>query len=240
MIIFAGFLAVSYRPVDWRTADRSSAGLAPLPEEEPGAVVQVYAARTINWKGYFSVHTWIAVKPAGAKQYTTYQVMGYRVFRGGDAVVIREDVPDRRWFGAEPQLIQELRGESAARAIPQIEHLAKNYKYKHIYRLWPGPNSNTFISHIIRNVPELTVELPPHAIGKDWINDGRLFARSESGSGWQFSLFGVLGITVGKAEGLEIDILGLSFGIDFYRPALKLPFVGRLGLTDKPLPPSKL
>lgn len=47
---------------DWRTASRDSAGIAPLPAETPEAVVQVYAARTFNWRGTFAVHTWVAVK----------------------------------------------------------------------------------------------------------------------------------------------------------------------------------
>lgn len=231
-----GVAVYNYRPVKWWQADRSSAGLAPSPADYKPAVVQVYAARTINWKGWFAVHSWIAVKPENAEYYTTYQVMGYRVFRGGNAVLIGRDVPDRRWFGAMPELIQDLRGEAAARAIPRIRELAENYYYQHTYQLWPGPNSNSFIAHIIRHTPELTVELPPTAIGKDWIDNGKLFALSESGSGLQFSLFGIFGVTVGLAEGIEIDILGLTFGIDFYRPALKVPFFGRIGMQDAPLP----
>lgn len=38
-------------------------------------------------------------------------------------------------------------------------------------------------------------------------------------------------MTVGLVEGLEINLLGLNFGIDFLRPALKLPLIGRLGMA---------
>ena len=45
---------------DFRTADRSSAGIAPRAESTPEAVVQVYFARALNWRGIFGVHTWVA------------------------------------------------------------------------------------------------------------------------------------------------------------------------------------
>ena len=79
------------------------------------------------------------------------------------------------------------------------------------------------------------MELPPTAIGKDWIDDGDLVGWSEPGTGVQFSLFGILGATLGLAEGVEINVLGLSFGIDIMRPALKLPMVGRIGFSDGPV-----
>ena len=115
----AAFLAVgtgvilfmAFGGQDWRTASRASSGLAPRPEEEQEAVVLVYAARTFNWRGYFAVHTWIALKEKNAPSYTTYQVIGWYLGWKGTAVDIRQDIPDRFWYGAEPQLIEELRGE---------------------------------------------------------------------------------------------------------------------------------
>ncbi len=234
LIVGAGMvLYMAFSGGDWRTASRKSSGLAPRPEDVSEAVVQVYAARTFNWRGYFAVHTWIAVKEKNAPSYTTYQVVGWQLGWKGTSVDIKKDIPDRFWYGAEPQLIEELRGEKAEKAIPQIARLAAEYPYGKTYNAWPGPNSNTFIAYIIRNVPELTVELPPHAIGKDW--SPKLIAKSESGSGYLISFYGLLGVTFGKAEGIEINILGLNFGADFYRPALKLPLLGRIGLKDKPL-----
>lgn len=220
---------------NWALADKSSMGIAPLPADEPQAVVQIYAARTVRWRGYFAVHSWIAVKEEKAESYRTYHVIGWRLRRGLEVMQIENDVPDRRWFGNEPELLFDLRGEKAQQAIPKIHAAALAYPYPNTYRAWPGPNSNTFVSFILRQVPELGIELPPHAIGKDWINDGDLVGLTESGTGVQVSVYGMLGMSVGLAEGLEFNLLGLSFGLDVWRPALKLPMIGRIGFPNAPV-----
>src|SRR5262245_46560840 len=214
---------------DFRTADRSSAGLAPAAETTPEAIVQVYYARALNWRGIFGVHTWIATKPANATEYTLHQVIGWRTFRGLPAVVSAPGIPDGRWFGNEPELLGELRGEAAEQAIPKIIDAVASYPYPDDYVLWPGPNSNTFTAYVGRKVPELKMDLPVTAIGKDYPINGSLVDRTPSGTGYQFSMLGVLGLTMAREEGIEMNLLGLSFGIDFVRPALKLPFIGRLG-----------
>ena len=232
LLIFFGDFAQAQ---DWRTADRSSAGIAPSPSEERRAIVQVYAARTVGWKGNFGVHTWIAVKEKDANYYETFQVIGYRARRGLDVVVVQESVPDGKWFGATPELLRDLRGSGAESAIPKIREAAKSYPYQNEYRVWPGPNSNSFVSYIIRRTPEIGVELPANAVGKDWINQGSLVGVSETRTGFQVSLFGLLGFTLGLGDGIEINVLGMSIGVDILRPALKLPMVGRVGLQDRPL-----
>lgn len=217
--------------VDWRTADRGSANLAPLPSEASEAVVQVYAARTYNWRGYFAVHSWIAIKPENAKTYTTYQVIGFYLWQGKTSVVVQDDIPDRKWYGETPELLADIRGEKAQSAIVEIKKAVADYPYGHIYKVYPGPNSNTFISYILRRVPELKVALPTTAIGKDFLGYKTFVAESESKTGWQFSLYGILGITIGLVEGIEFNLLGLDFGFDFLRPAIKLPIWGRIGMS---------
>ena len=76
---------------DWRTADRSSAGIAPAPADAPEAMVSVWAARAFNWRGLLAVHTWIATKPANAPHYTVHQVIGWRGWHGGNVVVSSPD-----------------------------------------------------------------------------------------------------------------------------------------------------
>ena len=214
---------------DFRTANRDSAGIAPDPAETPEAVVQVYVARALNWRGIFGVHTWIATKPENAPHFTVHQVIGWRVFRDLPAVFSETAVPDRNWFGNRPEIIAELRGKEATEAIAKIAEAVESYPYIHEYRLWPGPNSNTFTAYVARKVPELKLDLPVTAIGKDYPINSALFERTPSGTGYQISLYGVLGILLSRQEGLELNLIGLSFGIDFARPALKLPFIGRLG-----------
>ncbi|HJY50644.1 MAG TPA: DUF3750 domain-containing protein [Stellaceae bacterium] len=54
----------------------------PDPATTPEAVIQVYAARAVSWRGVFSMHTWIAVKPSGAPRYARYEVLGFGVAKG--------------------------------------------------------------------------------------------------------------------------------------------------------------
>jgi len=217
---------------DYRRADRSSAGIAPPAETTPQAVVQVYAARALNWRGVFGVHSWVATKPENAEEYTVHQVIGWRIYRNLPAVASAPGVPDGRWFGNEPTLISELRGDAAAHAIPKILAAVASYPYPNEYTLWPGPNSNTFVAYIGKQVPELRMDLPTTAIGKDYPINGSIIDRAPSGTGYQLSMLGMLGVTLAREEGIELNLLGLNFGIDFYKPALKLPFVGRIGVGD--------
>ncbi len=215
---------------NWQTADRSSSGQAPDPATTREAVVQVYVARAFSWRGIFAVHSWIAIKPRDADQYTVHQVMGWQHYRQQPVVISRKDAPDRYWFGARPEIIAELRGAAAEGAIPKLQQAIRDYPYQYNYVLWPGPNSNTFTASVARAVPELKLDLPPTAIGKDYLPDGRLLASTPSGTGFQFSLFGLLGFSLATEEGLEVNVLGLSAGIDPLDGAIKLPGIGRLGL----------
>jgi len=217
---------------DYRRADRSSAGIAPLPENTPEAIIQIYYARALNWRGIIGVHTWVATKPENAAEYTVHQVIGWRVYRGLPAVFSAPGIPDGRWFGNQPTLLTELRGDAAAKAIPRIADAVANYPYANEYSLWPGPNSNTFVAYIGREVPELRMDLPSTAVGKDYPINGSIVDRTPSGTGYQVSMLGVLGLTMAREEGFELNLLGLTFGVDFFKPAIKLPFVGRLGMGE--------
>jgi len=153
---------------DWRTASREPAGLAPDPATHREAVLQVYGASAWGWRGWFAIHTWIAAKPANEAAYTVYEVIGWRQRRGLPVVRIEKDLPDRYWFGERPRLLKDFRGDGVDKLIAAVDQAAKSYPWPNIYRVFPGPNSNTFTAWISRQVPELGLELPFAAIGSGY------------------------------------------------------------------------
>jgi uncharacterized protein DUF3750 len=211
----------------WQTATRESARIAPPPDQAEEAIVQVYGARAFSWRGYFAVHTWIATKEKGASHYQVHEVTGWRRY----VVNSRPGEPDRHWFGARPELYADIRGEEAEKLIPNIYQAVESYPYPTEYNAWPGPNSNTFVAWVIREVPGLDVALPNHAIGKDYLGD-QLVAEVPGGTGYQFSLGGYFGLLAGVREGLELNLLGLSFGINPLALGVKLPGIGELAIRN--------
>lgn len=217
---------------DWRSASREPVGLAPDPALVKEAVVQVYGARAVGAKGLFGVHTWIAVKPKNAPSFTIYEVIGWRLRWSESVVVVRQRDPDGRWFGARPELYADKRGEGVDELIQRIDRAARAYPFAKEYTVWPGPNSNTFTAWIARAVPELEVDLPATAIGKDYLG-GAIFSSAPSGRGYQVSLGGLLGLAASSVEGLELNVLGLNVGVG--PGGVKLPFVGRIGPAVVPV-----
>ena len=231
LLLMGPFGVLAFGDIDlqmpWHRTSSESTGQAPDPGQVHEAVVQVYGARTVRWRGAFAIHPWIAVKRAGADHYTTYQVIGWRAYRGGDALVASDTrTPDARWFGAKPQLLAEHRGPGVDALIDRIETAVDRYPWGTAYKLWPGPNSNTFVAFVARQVPELGLDLPPTAIGKDYLGPSTFVAPAPSGSGWQVSLWGLAGLTVAREEGFELNFMGLGFGLDINDARLRLPGLG--------------
>jgi hypothetical protein len=165
-----------------------------------------------------------------------YEVIGWRLRWSDSVLAIHARAPDARWYGNAPELYADKRGAEAEKLIPRIDAAALSYPYAKEYHAWPGPNSNTFTAWITRAVPELGADLPPTAIGKDYL--GSLIGAAPSGSGLQFSLGGMFALTASAVEGLEVNLLGLTFGINPFDPALKLPLLGRLGGARDAVPGS--
>jgi len=228
ILISAAQLALKKRP-HWSIASHVSTGQAPDPALTPEPVVQVYAARTWGLKGSVAVHTWITSKRANADHYDRYEIIGWYLYRGNTALVRGPGRPDAMWFSNYPDLLVDLRGDGVESIIDKVEAAVDAYPYASTYRTWPGPNSNTFTAFVGRQVPELGVDLPPTAVGKDYLTNGALMGPAPSGTGYRVSLWGLVGAMAAWKEGIELNFLGLVVGVNFQPLALKLPGLGRLG-----------
>lgn len=169
-------------------------------------------------------HPWFAIRRAGQKEWTTYEV--------GSSIHQEEDALKNHGYH-KPILHGLWRGAEADRAADCIERVApeiKRYIEKH-YIFYPGPNSNTFGDRVMRKCG-IHASLPSTSVGKDWRGLIGAGVTSE-GTGLQLET-PFVGLKIGLKEGVEIHVLGLSFGVDLWPPALILPLgPGRLGFADR-------
>jgi len=221
----AALFATSDLPRSWRDADWSSAGLLPPASQDKAARLIVFTGTAGAWKSVFAVHSWVVFKRAGDRRWTRYDVVGW-----GNPVRTNGWAPDGRWFGDRPRVVVDVHGKEAERLIPKIEAAVTDYRFAKAgdYRIWPGPNSNTFTATVLRAVPELATVLPSNAIGRDF-RGGPYAGLTDSGTGFEINLWGLLGLKAGWVEGFEVNFLGLVAGFDIRHPAVKLPGYGRLG-----------
>jgi hypothetical protein len=128
LIVPIGVSATSYwfagREGNWQTADRSSAGLLPTASNHPDALVRVYAARTVRWRGIFAVHTWIVFKEKGASRYVRYDYTAW-----GQPIRSNGFAPDGRWFGALPETIVSVDGDNANSSFPRSNTSLKTISF---------------------------------------------------------------------------------------------------------------
>jgi hypothetical protein len=169
-IILTGLIVLNgYTAKDWRTASRESAKIAPAPSTTQEAVLHVYGAKAWGWRGWFAIHTWIAVKRTGETAYTVYDVVGWRGYYGQPVLRIAQDVPDRYWYGEKPRILTAHRGAGVDELIDAVDKAANAYPWKATYKAFPGPNSNTFTAWIAKQVPQLALNLPFSAIGSGYL-----------------------------------------------------------------------
>ncbi len=228
LVARAALYAAGNAPRSWRDADWSSTNQLPPARDFQAARVIVFTGLTGAWKGIFSVHSWIVLKPKGASEWTRYDVVGW-----GSPVRVNGWPPDGLWYGNKPVAIADVSGADAEELIPKIEAAVEDYSYARAgdYRIWPGPNSNSFTAAILRAVPELGVALPANAVGRDY-RDGFYAGWTDSRTGVELNLKGLAAVKVGWVEGIEVDLFGLVAGLDLRHPGLKLPGYGRIGLES--------
>lgn len=131
-------------------------------------------------------------------------------------------------IGGGPYRIERVwTGEEARRLVVVIQR-SPSYPYCDEYRYWPGPNSNTYAAWVLKEAG-VEGELPPTAVGKDYVPTAAAGV-TPSGTGVQFDTAPV-GLKLGAREGVEAHVLGMTFGVQVWPPAIELPF-GRIGPSE--------
>jgi len=217
-------------PASWRDADWTSAGLLPVAASSREAAVYVLSARTGGLKGVVSEHSWIVVKNPGDAAYERWDKVGW------GSPIRRDAYPaDGRWYSNEPHIILARTGAAAETLIPAIRTAIDAYPYamRGGYRIFPGPNSNTFVAHVLRHVPGLVATLSPLAVGRDFPSENSLALFDADRGDLRLSLYGYAGVTIGRSTGLEVNLFGLVAGIDPGRLGIKIPAFGTYALLPE-------
>ncbi len=224
-LVSAGLWATREHPAGWSSAKWGSTGLLPGATDSPQAAIYVFSAMTGGLKGAIASHAWIVIKEKGG-EYQRYDKVGW-----GEPIRRNHRAPDAFWYSNPPRQVVVIEGREAERLIPKVEAAIAAYPYgqRGGYRIYPGPNSNTFVAHVLRQVPELGAVLPPDAVGRDYLGDGTFYTLDADGRDLHISLGGLAGFSLGARSGLEVNFLGLVAGIDLAQPALKVPGFGAVG-----------
>ena len=193
-----------------------------------GPVVVLMSAPLTQPLKWFARHHWFAYR-GEAENWHRLEVWHNANAQG--LHVVHDLMAPGQDVGAGDAIVEAtLSGEQARSFVACLEPAARNYEHRHVYRAWPGPNSNTFVEAMLRRCG-FPRSLGGTAIGKDWRGMVGASVTTE-GTGLQLES-PLAGVRVGLREGLEMHVLTLSFGIDLWPPALVLPFGdGRFGFID--------
>lgn len=126
----------------------------------------------------FAEHVWFVISdekttdrievwaPIWVRSQNTVVVNAMPLYQGFRTTFLDSSTKPRSAFRAKE--LFRISGESnssAHKLYKIIKNADELYPCKNTYRLYPGPNSNTFVTWALSHVPEITFKLPKSAIG---------------------------------------------------------------------------
>src|SRR5262249_42657289 len=158
-----------------------------------------------------------------------WEVWQYRDVGGTSWGHLHRDLmrPDDDVGAGGARAVREWRGPDAV-ALLAVLNASPRYPWRDRYLTLPGPNSNTYVRWVLREAG-VAHDLGPLALGKDYLGPlGCAFTSTGTGAQVETPLAGV---KAGLLDGVEIHLMCLTLGVDFWTPGIKTP-LGRLGFPD--------
>ncbi len=203
-----------------------------IPTTDKAVVLVGSAALGVPMDG-IARHPWVALREAGGKKWERWEVLCCP--NSSPMSTVRRSsispLSDHGGGGGDVRFHGVWKGVRAEKMIACIRREAPRYPHRNNYHGWPGPNCNTFVDYMMRKCG-LHANLAAPSIGKDYRGLIGL-SWTSGGTGFQFET-PVLGFKIGLTEGIEIHLLGLGIGIDWWPPAIIVPVgPGRIGFDDR-------
>lgn len=175
---------------------------------------------------------------ASIAQFATHTFMDYRenvdspwmrieIFNPKSGIVHKEITTlaahSRKRWDERVRILSQSDGRSNPHFVSDIRSFAASYDDS-VYKSYPGPNSNTFMEKLIRDVDGVSAILDHNAVGKE---KGYYAGKTAGGTGLELQT-PALGMAIGLKEGVEVSALGLSGGVSFYPPSIRIPFLPKV------------
>lgn len=200
-----------------------------LPKDERWIVAVKSAGipRFMPWYSHFAEHTWVDVKLGEEERWLRAEVLNESSGAACSPIGAVEARGDWRWSDEAVRVHAVIVGERAQRIAQRIESVTAQLapRYDGGYEAWPGPNSNTFVRDLSREIPELAFTFDHNALGKDyaWLRAGLTPSRT----GVELDTW-PLGFAVALREGFELHVLQLPFAVRVWPPRIALPIAPAL------------
>jgi len=170
----------------------------------------------------FATHSWVQYRPDVNSPWRRIEIVN-KTSGLLHHVIDDETAHAKKRWDERVRILSQSDGNKNPHFVRDIMSFAKNYEAS-IYRVWPGPNSNTFAEHLMREVDGVSAVLDHNAVGKE---HGFYAGRTAGGTGVEMQS-PVAGLALGLREGVEVSLFGLTGGVSFYPPAVKIPFLPRI------------
>lgn len=172
----------------------------------------------------FATHSWVDYRPDLYSSWRRIEIVNKNSGLLHHKISDADALAGRRW-GERVRVLSQSDGKANPNFVRDIVRFSSGYDAS-IYRVWPGPNSNTFAEHLLREVGGISAQLDHNAVGKE---HGFYAGRTAGGTGLELQT-PLLGVALGLQEGVEVSVLGLSAGASIMPPRVKIPILPALPL----------